>query len=112
MLVRYLSHFTFSVEYRPGHKHWNADSINRSKNPAVCTCPETNNLIYLKYLKCGTCNKCQKDMFEMCSFFLQQSSREQDLDIRTFTNSLETCNHEAQQQSQQTGVVTTRQQTS
>lgn len=49
-------------------------------------------------------------MFEMCSFFLQQSSREQDLDLRTFTNSLETCNLEAQQQRQQTGVVTTRQQ--
>ena len=56
-----LSYFNFSVEYRPGHKHGNADSMSRCENPADCTCPETDNS---EYLKCGPCNKCQKGLLK------------------------------------------------
>ena len=103
-----LSYFNFSVQYRPGHKHANADALSRCENPADCTCPETDNL---EYLKCGPCNKCQKRSFEMCSSFLKKSNEEQDPCVQTSGHSLETCNLDKQEQSQQIRAVTTRHQT-
>lgn len=47
-----LSYFNFSVQYRPGPKHSNADALSRCENPSDCKCPEIDNL---EYLKCGPC---------------------------------------------------------
>ena len=62
-----LSAFDFSVEYRAGPKHGNADTMSRCFNPRDCDCPVTDNL---EYLKCGPCKKCKKraqDMFSSIS---------------------------------------------
>jgi hypothetical protein len=62
-----LSAFDFSVEYRAGPKHGNADTMSRCFNPRDCDCPLTDNL---EYLKCGPCKKCKKraqDMFSSIS---------------------------------------------
>jgi hypothetical protein len=52
-----LFQFDFTVEYRPGSKHGNADAMSRCLNPRECDCPETD---HLEYLKCGPCAKCTK----------------------------------------------------
>ena len=48
----------------------------------------------------------------MCSSFLQKSNEEQDPCVQTSGHSLETCNLDGQEQSQQIRAVTTRHQTS
>ncbi len=53
--IETLSAYDFSVEYRPGNKHGNADGLSRCPDPRNCTCPE-NDLP----LKCGPCQKCQR----------------------------------------------------
>ena len=60
--IEILSAFNFSVEYRPGKKHGNADGLSRCPNPRDCHCPDNDNL---EYLKCGPCNKCRKRSTEM-----------------------------------------------
>ncbi|CAC5407266.1 unnamed protein product [Mytilus coruscus] len=40
-----LSPFNFSVEYRPGIKHGNADAMSRCHNPRECDCSQVDNLI-------------------------------------------------------------------
>lgn len=49
--IEILSAYDFSIEYRPGHKHGNADALSRCPNPHSCECSvETK-------LKCGPCKK-------------------------------------------------------
>jgi len=59
--IEELSAFDFEVEYRPGSKHGNADSLSRCTNIRDCRCE--NNLP----LPCGPCSKCQKRSDEMSS---------------------------------------------
>ena len=59
-----LSPFDFEVEYRPGPKHGNSDSMSRCNNPRDCNCPDQDNL---EYLKCGPCKKCHKRALDMMS---------------------------------------------
>ncbi|KAK3086913.1 hypothetical protein FSP39_025347 [Pinctada imbricata] len=55
--IEILSAFNFSIEYRPGNRHGNADGLSRCPNPFDCTCPDMDNL---EKLKCGPCSKCQR----------------------------------------------------
>ena len=54
-----LSAFDFSVEYRQGAKHGNADAMSRCPNPRQCQCDG------LAPLKCGPCKKCEKRSLSM-----------------------------------------------
>lgn len=63
-----LSYFSFSVQYRPGPKHTNADTLSRCETPSDCKCSEVDNL---EYLKCGPRKKCVKRASDMQSSFLQ-----------------------------------------
>jgi hypothetical protein len=65
-----LSAYQFSVEYRPGTKHSNADALSRCQNPRDCTCAETD---LLEPLKCGPCRTCQKRAIDMQSAGLSGS---------------------------------------
>lgn len=61
--IEILSPFDFSVEYRPGRKHQNADSMSRlCFSPRDCQCSEAD---MSEPLKCGPCKKCFKRMVEM-----------------------------------------------
>ena len=55
--IEILSAYTFSIEYRRGSQHGNADSMSRCENPQDCQCPDIDNL---EMLKCGPCKKCIK----------------------------------------------------
>ena len=87
-----LSAFDYSVEYRAGPKHGNADTISRCFNPRDCDCPLTDNL---EYLKCGPCKQCKKraqDMFSSISIpepftenILQPETRKQSAEENTWT---------------------------
>jgi len=66
-----LSAFDFCIEYRPGNKHGNADTMSRCFNPQDCDCPKTDNL---EYLKCGPCQKCQKRALDMASSLINNDS--------------------------------------
>ena len=55
--IEILSTYDFSVEYRPGKKHGNADGLSRCINPKDCQCSEQDNE---EDLKCGPCNKCKR----------------------------------------------------
>lgn len=52
--IEILSAYDFSIEYRPGHKHGNADALSRCPNPHSCECSVDTKL------KCGPCKKCIK----------------------------------------------------
>ena len=57
--IEALSSFTFSIEYRPGKLHGNADGMSRCPDPKHCECDDDTKL------KCGPCAKCiarTKDM--------------------------------------------------
>ena len=62
--IEILSAYNFSIEYRPGNKHGNADAMSRCPNPRDCTCNEPDNL---ESLRCGPCNKCKKRAQTMLS---------------------------------------------
>ena len=68
MGVEILSYFNFSVQYRPGLKHNNADALSQCDNPSDCQCTKIENL---GYLKCGPCKKCIKRASAIQSAFLQ-----------------------------------------
>lgn len=53
--IEILSEYDFSIEYRPGSKHANADALSRCPNPWDCQCPDLDNL---EPLRCGQCIKC------------------------------------------------------
>ena len=62
-----MSEYHFSVEYRPGKKHSNADGMSRCPNPYACRCPDSDNF---HNLKCGPCNKCRQRATDMESSLL------------------------------------------
>lgn len=64
--IEILSAFDFSIVYRQGTKHGNADFMSRCANPRDCDCPLNDNM---EYLKCGPCKKCTKRSTEMFSTF-------------------------------------------
>ena len=63
--IEILSAYDFSIEYRKGQKHMNADSLSRCPDPWDCQCPDQDNL---ESLKCGPCAKCSKRFREMKGF--------------------------------------------
>ena len=52
--IEVLSAYHFTVEYRPGKRHGNADAMPRCPNPRNCCCQVPD-----EPLKCGSCHKCQ-----------------------------------------------------
>lgn len=67
-----LSGYTFTIEYRQGNHHGNADGLSRCPNPRDCTCP---NVDTEEILKCGPCKKCVKRAEEMESNLPKMTSR-------------------------------------
>ena len=61
--IESLSAFNFSIEYRPGNKHGNADALSRCPVPQNCQCQNTIGM----GLACGPCQKCQKKSKDMNS---------------------------------------------
>ena len=66
-----LSAFHFTVEYRPGKQHGNADALSRCPNPRECTCPSDPET---EVLPCGPCSKCTKKSEDMGSDLLNTKS--------------------------------------
>ena len=60
--IEILSHYDFSVEYRPGKKQAHCDALSRCEDPRSCDCPNQNTE---EPLKCGPCKKCQRRAQEM-----------------------------------------------
>ncbi|XP_064620321.1 uncharacterized protein LOC135483366 [Lineus longissimus] len=60
--IEILSAYQFTLEWRPGKKHQNADSMSRCPNPMDCACP-TNG----EDIPCGLCAKCDKKSADMQS---------------------------------------------
>ena len=60
--IEILSHYDFSVEYRPGHKQGHCDALSRCENPRECDCPQQDTS---EPLKCGPCKKCVKRAQDM-----------------------------------------------
>ena len=61
--IETLSSYHFSVEYRPGKKRQNADSMSRCENPRDCKCTTEIG----SYLQCGHCKKCKRKSEDMQS---------------------------------------------
>ena len=59
-----LSEYSFSVEFRKGSSHSNADSLSRCPNPKDCDCSIVD---MDENLKCGPCLKCRKRAVDMHS---------------------------------------------
>ena len=53
--LEFLSEYNFTIEYRPGSKHSNADGMSRC-DPHACDC------VFDTVLSCGPCNKCNRYM--------------------------------------------------
>lgn len=62
--IEILSGYNFSVEFRRGKKHENADAMSRCPNPQDCEC---SNVDTTEILKCGPCKKCLKRTQDMSS---------------------------------------------
>ena len=60
--IEILSHYDFSIQYRPARKQSHCDALSRCENPRECDCP---NLDTSETLKCGPCKKCMKRAQEM-----------------------------------------------
>ena len=56
-----LSQYDFTIEYRPGQRHGNADGMSRCPNIYDCKCNVE------EPLKCGPCTKCAKRSSDMQS---------------------------------------------
>ena len=65
--IEILSEFDFSVEYRPGTKHGNADGMSRRPEVKDCECDGKE-----VSLQCGPCNRCKKRTLEMHSSLWKQ----------------------------------------
>ena len=64
--IKILSAYDFSIEYRQGKKHLNADGMSRCPNPRDCQC-DTN-----ETLSCGPCKKCIRQSETMVSHLISQ----------------------------------------
>jgi hypothetical protein len=62
--IEILSAFNFTVEYRRGKKHANADTMSRGAQPQDCECNLEDDI---EALKCRPCKKCRKRASEMDS---------------------------------------------
>ena len=62
--IEILSAYQFSIEYRPGKRHGNADAMSRCPNPRDCHCGNEDST---EMLRCGPCTKCQKRTTDMQS---------------------------------------------
>ena len=62
--IEILSAYKFSVEYRPGKKHGNADAMSRCPCPQDCSCNEFDSV---ENLRCGPCKKCKRRAQDMAS---------------------------------------------
>ena len=62
--IEVLSAYDFEVEFRPGHKHGNADAMSRCPNPRECHCDDSSDD---EVLRCGPCRKCYKRSCDMQS---------------------------------------------
>ncbi|MCG7869970.1 MAG: reverse transcriptase, partial [Candidatus Thiodiazotropha taylori] len=60
--IEILSHYDFSIEYRPGRKQAHCDALSRCENPRECDCPQQDTS---EPLKCGPCKKCLKRAQDM-----------------------------------------------
>ena len=60
--IELLSEYDFSIEYRSGNKHANADALSRCPNQWDCQCSDIDNL---EVLRCGPCEKCKKRTADM-----------------------------------------------
>ena len=60
--IEILSHYDFSIAYRPGHKQAHCDALSRCENPRECDCPDVDTS---EPLKCGPCRKCMKRAQDM-----------------------------------------------
>ena len=61
--IEVLSSYDFSISYRQGTKHQNADTMSRICNPRACVCEEE-----AEQLKCGPCKKCIRKTETMCGY--------------------------------------------
>ena len=66
--IEVLSSYDFSIEFRKGEKHGNADAMSRCENPRDCTCYEFDTE---EIMKCGPCKKCQKRSGDMVSSLIK-----------------------------------------
>ena len=79
--IEILSQFNFSIQYRPGKKHRNADALSRMCiDPKNCNCAlEEIDYAEPLPLKCGPCKKCTKRTQEIMSQVkLDQPDRQDD----------------------------------
>ena len=75
--IEILSEYNFTIDFRKGLSHNNADILSRLKSPSQCDCKEVD---MTENLRCGPCKKCQKRAVEMQSSLLK-SSKEPDIPI-------------------------------
>ena len=68
--IETLSAFNFSIKYRPGNKHGNANALSRCPVPQNCQCQNTIGM----ELECGPCQKCQKKSKDMNSKLASQDT--------------------------------------
>ena len=61
--IEILSHYNFSIEYRPGRKQAHCDALSRCEDPQKCDCPNQDTE---EPLRCGPCRKCIKRAQDMC----------------------------------------------
>lgn len=90
--IEILSQYNFSIQYRPGKKHGNADSLSQMCiNPKQCTC-ENNEIYNLETLplKCGACSKCRKKTKEMMSQLLKDQPEQEITECKKSTPGVST----------------------
>ena len=81
--LRDLAPFDFSIEYRPGKKHGNADAVSRCPNPKDCDCEEPINL------PCGFCKKCQRQCELMQGPLEERDCIDRTVEVLSLTENLD-----------------------
>ena len=78
--IESLSEFHFTIEYRAGEKHGNADSMSRCPNPWTCECKDFSKL------RCGPCKKCLRKNELMCGTLDSQGTVDDLSDMKKDTS--------------------------